>query len=188
MSIDDWSTDEAQNASLGKYDVSRGECPDASTSEHARELMANIKALSNSVDERFENFVGENVEVDGVSIVNNDGTLTVIDVALDGDTTDLLTDKIAEIETAAETASSAAESAEASATQAADSASDVAEAVTDAVAAANTAAAQATAASGSAASAASSAASVASLATDLLNVLAAWTPATDEEIDALFAE
>ena len=151
MGVDDWSTNEAKNASLGNYDVSRGECPDASTSEHARELMANIKALSDSVDERFENFVGENIEVDGITIENNEGTLTVVDVAIGGDTEELLTDKIAEIEAAAETASGKASDAETAAGQAADSATAAVAAVSDAVDAANLAAAQATQAASAAA-------------------------------------
>ena len=171
MGVDEWSTNEAQNASLGNYDVSRGECPDASTSEHARVLMANIKALSDSVDERFENFVGENIEVDGITIENNEGTLTVVDVAIGGDTEELLTDKIAEIEAAAETASGKAEDAETAAGQAADSATAAVAAVSDAVDAANLAAAQAT----QAASAAARAQAGAALAESAVQAVAAGT-------------
>ena len=186
MGVDDWSTNEAQNASLGNYDVSRGECPDASTSEHARELMASIKALSDSVDERFENFVGENIEVDGITIENNDGTLTVKDVAIDGDTEDLLTDKIAEIEAAAETASGKAEDAETAAGQAAESATAAVGAVSDATDAANAASAQATAAQGYAASAQAAAAQAVSAVDAAIAQVQALEPISFATIDALF--
>lgn len=186
MGIDDWSSTEAQNTTLDKYDVSRGEAPDASTSEHARVLMAEIKALSDSVDERFENFVGENIEVDGITIENNDGVLTVKDVAIDGDTEDLLTDKIAEIEAAAETASGKASDAATAAEQAASSASDAAASVTSAATAANTASAQATAAQGYAASAQSAAAQAVSAVDAAVAQVQALEPISYDTIDALF--
>ena len=184
MGIDDWSTTEAQNVALGKYDVSRGEAPDASTSEHARVLMAEIKALSDSVDEKFDNFVGENIEVDNVSIVNNDGTLTVVDVAIGGDTEELLTDKIAEIEAAAETASGKAEDAETAAGQAAESATAAVGAASDATDAANAASGYATAAQGYASNAATSAASAASVLAEFLELEDG--PASEAQIRALF--
>ena len=151
MGVEDWSTDESQNLDLDGSDISRRASPGAPANELTRKLMAHVKELEAKI-------VSDGIEVDGVSIVNNDGTLTVVDVAIGGDTEDLLTEKIAEIEAAATQAGEDATAAQTAATQAAASAASVETSVTAAATAANVAAEQAYTAARAAARAQSGAA------------------------------